>query len=284
MRTIVFLAFFVYIVFASLPASAQFDDQNLAEIRSMSWMPATGLSLSRSRSAITSLPDYVGVIDTQAARINTIAGNSIQGIEAHLANEKTGAETVLSYSQTGFVRSDDWDKINPQEFLSEISKNTETANANRQSKNISPLHVDGWVQVPMFNKETHTASWILLDHADDGTKSLNAVALKLGRYGTEQITYIDDARHADTATQNLLLIANAHQFQPEARYEQYMPGSDKAAEYGVAGLVAGVMGVKLVQIAAAGGLLLALKKFGFVLAFPVIWLWRKLFRRKLGSA
>jgi len=264
----------------SSPAWGQFNEQNVAEIRNMHWLPVIGLPLSRSKASLTSLPDYVGVTDAEAARIEAIAGNSVPGVEAHLLNRKTNAEAVLSYAETGYVHSDDWEKIDPREFLHEISKNTEAGNAERKLKNIQQLHVDGWVQVPTFNKDSHTASWIILDHTDDGTRSLNAIALKLGRFGSERITYIDDAKNADQAAQNLLLIANAHQFQQGARYEQYVAGSDKAAEFGIAGLVAGVMGVKLVQLAAAGGILLALKKFGFVLAFPLIWIWRKFIGRK----
>ncbi len=283
MRLTVGVAFVVCFAGIVNSAWAQFDEQSIAEIRNMNWSPATGLLLSHSKAALTNLPDYSGVTDLQAARIQTIVGNTIPGVEAYITNPEAGAEAILSYAETGYVNSDDWAKIDPKQFLEEISKNTEAGNSARKVRNISPLHVDGWVQVPTFNNDSHTASWILLDHADDGTRSLNAVALKLGRFGSERITYIDSAKNADTAAQHLLLIANAHQFQQGARYEQFLVGSDRAAEYGVAGLVAGVMGVKLVHLAAAGGMLLALKKFGIVLAFPLIWAWRKVFVRNKAT-
>jgi hypothetical protein len=51
---------------------------------------------------------------------------------------------------------------------------------------------------------------------------------------------------------------------------------DRAAEYGVAGLVAGTLGVKLLKAAGAGALLIGLKKFGILIILPFIWLWRKI--------
>ncbi len=71
---------------------------------------------------------------------------------------------------------------------------------------------------------------------------------------------------------------------PGSRYEDYVAGTDKAAEYGIAGLVAGIMGVKLVQVAAAAGVLVLLKKAGFILVLPVVWLGRKVFRKKPNVA
>ena len=57
------------------------------------------------------------------------------------------------------------------------------------------------------------------------------------------------------------------------RYSDYLPGADKVAAVGVGGLIAGKVLAKTGFLVVA---LIALKKFGVVLLFPLIWLWRKI--------
>jgi uncharacterized membrane-anchored protein len=101
-----------------------------------------------------------------------------------------------------------------------------------------------------------------------------------GRYGYEKITYIVGADAIRTAPQILFLIANAHQFPSGTAYTDYVAGADHAAEYGIAGLVAGVLGVKVLKVAAGSGLALFAKKLGWLLILPVVWVWRKVRSQK----
>ena len=60
------------------------------------------------------------------------------------------------------------------------------------------------------------------------------------------------------------------------RYEDFKPGVDKVAAYGIGGLIAGDVLAKTGMLAVA---LLALKKFWFLALVPLVWLknrfWRK---------
>ena len=108
------------------------------------------------------------------------------------------------------------------------------------------------------------------------------MALKLGRYGFEKIIWIIDP--AEIGDKNdLLLAVNNHVFDDGARYTDYVAGTDHAAAYGVAGLVAGALGVKLLKVAGIGALILGFKKLAILLLLPFIYLWRKIvgvFKRK----
>jgi uncharacterized membrane-anchored protein len=159
--------------------------------------------------------------------------------------------------------------VNSTQLLDQIKRNIENANIKRRSRGLSELHVTGWTQEPSLNPDTHTISWMISVSGSDGANFLNAIALKLGRNGYERITFIDQATNA-AAVQNLLFVANAHRFDPGARYDDYVAGKDQAAEYGVAGLVAGVLGVKLLKVAAAGGIFLVFKKAAWIALLPFL--------------
>jgi uncharacterized membrane-anchored protein len=111
---------------------------------------------------------------------------------------------------------------------------------------------------------------------------VNNVALKLGRYGYEHIVLIADASNPQ-AGMEFAQAVGAHRFDDGDRYVDHA-GGDRAAEYGVAGLVAGVLGVKLLKAGFLIGLLVALKKFVVALVLiPILAVraaWNKFFGRK----
>jgi len=145
---------------------------------------------------------------------------------------------LYEWTSAGFVPADDWGEVDADAFLAQIKAKDAAANQVRASKGMPSLTTVGWRQKPIFNPDTHTASWVIEGIDSNDRRVLNSVALKLGRY-------------------------------------DYVQGSDRAAEYGIAGLVAGVMAVKLMKVAGFTALLFGLKKFAFVLLLPFFWLGRK---------
>ena len=104
----------------------------------------------------------------------------------------------------------------------------------------------GWRQKPTFNEDLHTVSWAIEAQDSNGGRVANFVALKLGRYGIERIVWVvDPSKIGDKS--DLLLAINNHQFDTGARYADYVAGTEHEWTYGVAGLVAGALGVKLLK-------------------------------------
>jgi uncharacterized membrane-anchored protein len=262
-------------------AHAQMSDQAIAQFRALSWQPVKDIVLPYSKAKLTGLSDYAVVTGSDANRARQLADGVTQsGLEAEIINPTTGQEAIFQYQASGFVSLDDWSQIDPTQFLEEVKKNTEAANEKRWVAGLPGLHATGWLQRPTLNQDTHTVSWSIEASGDNGEKIINAIALKLGRYGYEKITYIVGADAIRTAPQILFLIANAHQFPSGTAYTDYVAGADHAAEYGIAGLVAGVLGVKVLKVAAGSGLALFAKKLGWLLILPVVWVWRKVRSQK----
>jgi uncharacterized membrane-anchored protein len=275
------------LTFSAAGAYGQINDSTLAEVKRMDWSSGARVDLQASQSLVLKLPDYLVVIGQDARRIREISdGTADKSVEAYAYKNKGSGEVIFGWFPAGFVRAEDWADIDSANFLAQIKENDAAANKLRVAKGIPTLTTQGWRQEPRFNKDTSTASWII--EARDGSGSLitNSVALKLGRSGFEKITWIDDA-DSPTSASEFARVQDAHQFGTGARYMDYVPGADRAAEYGIAGLVAGALGVKVAKAAGFIGALVVLKKFAALLLLPFIWLATKLknvFRRERPNA
>jgi uncharacterized membrane-anchored protein len=201
-------------------------------------------------------------------------GVTRERMDAYAFSTENSGEVMYEWTSAGFVPADDWGEVDADAFLAQIKAKDAAANQVRASKGMPSLTTVGWRQKPIFNPDTHTASWIIEGIDSNDRRVLNSVALKLGRYGYETITWIDDANSNNSAA-GFGMAQSTHQFKAGHRYTDYVQGSDRAAEYGIAGLVAGVMAVKLMKVAGFTALLFGLKKFAFVLLLPFFWLGRK---------
>ena len=224
------------------------------------------------------MPDFVAVVGTNAQRVRVLEDADSDGsVEAEALNIKNDAEVVYSYHPIGYIRGDDWSNIQPEQ----IRNATENGNAERAKAGFPALHVGDWVQQPTYNRDTHTVLWSFNGSVEGGGHIFNATVLKLGRYGFERIVLIDNSSPPVQAMADLLLVADAHQFSPGATYTDYVAGIDRASEYGIAGLVAGVLGVKLVKVGAVVGLAVFAKKLVWLALLPFVWLWRKIRSKKI---
>jgi uncharacterized membrane-anchored protein len=262
-------------------------DATVREITAMHWqsgpieIPGPG-----SHSRLNPGQDFRLITGDEARRFRILGdGSAPDGLEADTANFKTGDEIVYVYSNEGFISIDDWGNVDPDALLAAIKSNTEEANKSRRQQGFPELHVTKWIEQPSLNRDTNTVSWIFEGTNGDGSKLINAVALKLGRNGVERIIWIPSLDNINASLDGFHTAVNSHEFEPGYRYTDHV-ASDRAAAYGVAGLVAGVLGVKLAKAIGIGGLAVfavLAKKLGFLIVLPFVAVgsfFRRLFRRK----
>lgn len=277
-------AAFCVLCAVSAEARAELSANALATIQQMPWQAAQDVQLPASPAHLLKLPGFALLTGENAQRVATIEDpGTTSKIEA-MAARADGAEVEYQYVPSGYVRADDWTRVDAANFIQQIRTNTQTSNPARVAAGMATLQVNGWIQAPAYNQDTRTVTWVFDGSDSAGTRFVNAVALKLGRTGFERIVYIDSATNVQQALPNLLVAADAHRFNNGFTYSDFNPSTDKVAAYGVAGLVAGILGVKLLNVAAGGALALAAKKFAFLLLLPLLWLRKKLFRGKPKAA
>ena len=228
----------------------------------------------------------MSVTGVEARRVRELGDAVIPpGLEADAIDVGNGDEIIYQYFNEGFVSVGDWADVDADAMLAEIKENGNKSNALRRERGVPELHTTGWIERPSLNRDTNTVSWIIEGDGGDGTKFINAVALKLGRNGFEKITWITDPNSLSASLDGFHAAINSHKFNPGYRYLDHV-ATDRAATYGVAGLVAGVLGVKLAKAVGVGAfavLSVLAKKLSFLIVLPFVAVgafFRRLFRRK----
>jgi uncharacterized membrane-anchored protein len=239
---------------AAAPLTAE---QRRAEVKRLSWTTGTQ-SLAQSKSTLA-LPDgFQMVRDADAIRLNTLVnGTTANGLEAIVRDNKS--VVYFYYADAGYVTDDDWSSVDPAAMIEQIKSGTEQDNTERQNQGLPALHVTGWLQQPVFDKATNTVHWAIQAESAGGSL-VNAITLKLNRYGYERINWATDlANYTPTGGTADIMLA-AQNFDTGARYEDHV-SADNVAGYGIGALVATVAGVKLAKVFGLGALLLLGKKF-----------------------
>jgi uncharacterized membrane-anchored protein len=273
---LLFSAPFVCSAIAKVPQNNKERDDAL---KALSWTDGQTLSLPKSRGTLKTPKDIDQLLGIDASSLWEIL-NGVEappGTEAVIYESKT--ETLVFFQRLGdgYVSLDDWDDVDADAMLKSVSENTEAANAKRQGTGLAPLHVVGWLERPHLDRSTNTVRWAFEAKSDDGAL-VNSIALVLARDGFEKLTWIGPKA---AVNDGLLKIAQGgFNFPSGGRYTDYVAG-DKVAEYGIAGLVAAVLGAKTIaKLGILAAIAVFAKKFAVLLLLPfsalVVWL-RRLF-------
>ena len=173
------------------------------------------------------------------------------GLEAMVIGGREADQLITFESfQTGYVTLDDWSQVDPVALLAEINRNTERENQERREQGLSELHVQSWLRPPKLNRNMATVYWTIATDETTGT-SVSSVALRLGRNGFEKLTWITSQDKYLATGKHLDEMLRAHGFGPETAYADHV-STDKIAEYGIAALIAKVLGAKPIKAEAVG--------------------------------
>jgi uncharacterized membrane-anchored protein len=241
-------------------------------------------SLEQSNSTFNLARGYSLLMGDYARHYDQILQKSDEdpNTEALIFNHNTGVQLILNYYPDGYVSLKDWEILDADVLMQEISDNAEKINAARAKNNIVPLKVGGWLQKPRLNQNNHSVSWVF-DVIDGEETTVNAITIKLGRKGYEKITWVSSYDNYLKSMDNMAFLVDQHTFNEGHRYADYSMG-DQMAALGIAslvGLTAGGNAQKVGLAALYAGLMSIAKKlmvpaliaFGAFVAF-----FRRLFR------
>ena len=254
---------------STVTASEPNSDPHSAEIRAMNWQAADGLKLPNGFAHIYGLQGLQVVVGMEANRYRLLSDpGSLGSIEANaIAGDST--EIVYSWEPSGRVSDDDWSDLDVTQMIGHIRSATLAQNQARKSAGATYFTDVVWREQPRLDRKTHSVSWVIDGTSNDGTHTLNSVTLKLGRYGYERINVLTSSN----APQGASLVSQSNStfyFDAGARYDDFVDGHDKVAEYGIAGLVASIVGVKVAKVLGFGALLVVMKKFAALSIIPLL--------------
>jgi uncharacterized membrane-anchored protein len=200
---------------------------------------------------------------------------------AHFYDETWGA--VVQYEDTGHIddkdaASEDYDKV-----LADLREGEEESNKTARAAGYAGGTTIGWAQAPTYDAATRTLIWAR-NIRFDGTSgnTLNYDVRTLSRTGTLSLNMVDSMSRIALVRAAAQDLGRTVTFDPGQQYADFDSKTDKLADYGLAGLVAGGVGLAVAKKAGFIGLLLLFLKKGFVVLLVALaggWKWIK---RKLG--
>jgi uncharacterized membrane-anchored protein len=186
---------------------------------------------------------------------------------------------IITYEEEGYVKDQDAEKIDYNELLQKMQKDTLEANKEREKQGYPKVELVGWAAAPRYDKAAHKLYWAKeLKFGGENGNTLNYNIRVLGRRGVLVLNAVAAMLQLPEIEKNAPKILAALDFNPGNRYADFSEASgDKVASYGIAALVAGGVAAKLGLFKGLWVLLLGLKKF-VIIAFVALAAWfRKLF-------
>ncbi|MGH7991961.1 MAG: DUF2167 domain-containing protein [Limisphaerales bacterium] len=194
---------------------------------------------------------------------------------------------TIDYSEEGFVKDDDANKINYDDLLRKMQKNLAGENEARKKEHYPTVELLGWAAPPRYDSATHKLYWAKkLKFEGEDSDTLNYNIRILGRRGVLELNVIAGLDQFDAIDKQTPEILNMVNFKEGSRYADFDPKVDKVAKYGIATLVAGGALAAAAKFGLLKGLwvfILAAKKFIIVGILAVAAFFRKLFKRGGGT-
>ena len=240
------------------PATAELGD--IAEIRIPSGYRFTGKAGTKTFLEMTGNPPSGDELGTIVPQTNS--------------DDEEFWFVIFEFQETGYVKDDDRDKLDPDGLLKTIKDNTEESNKERLRRGWLPYHVRGWYKPPFYDVQTKNLTWAMHGYSTDQGKeetSVNYSVRILGRRGTMSVDLVLDPALVDKVVPKFDKLLAGFSYQHGSAYSDFRAG-DKVAEYGLAALVAG----GATAIAAKTGLLAKLWKLivvGFAALLGMLKRW-----------
>ncbi len=187
---------------------------------------------------------------------------------------------VITYSEIGYVKDEDADKINYDELLKNIQEDEKTENEKRTKAGYPTIHIVGWAEKPYYDRQRKILHWAkeIEFGGQDDSHTLNYEIRILGRKGMLSLNAVGKMYNLPLVNQQISKVLDVGSFTDGNSYIDFDPKIDKVAAWTIGGLVAGHLLAKAGLFALIAKFLAPLWKF-IVLAFAGVGAW---FKKRLG--
>jgi len=222
-----------------------------AEYAKLKWIEKPGTYvLERSGSTVTLSAGRSLLLGHDAERkLFLMNGTESPEAEAVLYDRKDDVLVVYEFFGEGFVKDEGWARIDSDALLESIRERIRAQNQERAERGIAPMTVTGWREPPEYAASYDVARWAI-EFDEEGEPAMIARALKLGRYGYQQFTWIGTVEQYSETDSLLDTALGGHDFREGGSYADFQDG-DKVAAYGLGALAAGAMGAEIGKSASA---------------------------------
>ena len=199
--------------------------------------------------------------------------------EGLIAPEDLSWFALFEFSNSGYVKDDEKDEINPEKLLKELQDSQEVANKYRADAGMEKLFVTGWHTAPFYNETTNNLEWALLLEDESGNTTVNYKTKLLGRRGVMDSVLVCEPEILDGILPTYENLLADYNYVPGDTYAEYQEG-DKLAKYGLTALIVGggsVAAAKLGLFAVIGKFFAKAWKLIVVAAIGVVTMFKRFF-------
>ncbi|MFT6746396.1 MAG: putative membrane-anchored protein [Glaciecola sp.] len=168
-----------------------------------------------------------------------------------LENETPVSDTFsfaveISFSKEGYIDDEDAEDIDYEELLEGMKSDINDANQGRVDAGYQSIELLGWASEPFYDQEHKKLHWAkeLLFEGEE-LSTLNYDIRILGRKGVLSLNVISNIEHLETVKKNIDPIIHSTHFSEGHKYSDFDPDIDEIAAYGIGGLIAGKMLLKV---------------------------------------
>ena len=152
---------------------------------------------------------------------------------------------VIEYEEEGFVNDQDAASIDYAKLLKQMQDSTVAANEERRRQGFESVTLVKWAEPPYYDSASHKLYWAKeLAFGSDSDHTLNYNIRVLGRRGVLLLNAVADMSQLSVIRNQTPAVLAAVEFNEGHRYSDYLPGTDKAAAYGITGLIVGASAAK----------------------------------------
>jgi len=212
------------------------------------------VQLSGGMPTITLPPSFRFLGQQDSRKLLVAWGNppeSAQGVLGMLVPSdvsplsEDGWAIVVTYDDDGYVNDEDAKTLNYDKVLNEMQEQTVASNEARQKEGFEPITLVGWAEPPHYDAATHKLYWAKeLKFGSSTDHTLNYSIRILGRRGVLVLNAVSSIDQLDVVKKGTPDVLAAVEFNEGHRYADYLPGTDKAAAYGIGGLIVGATAAK----------------------------------------
>jgi uncharacterized membrane-anchored protein len=151
---------------------------------------------------------------------------------------------IVTYTEDGHVEDEDAKDIDFNELLTDMKKDTEEANAERQKAGYPAVHLVGWAEPPHYDPSARKLYWAKELDFGAPARTLNYDIRVLGRKGVLELSAVAALKQLAMIKAEMPKVLSAVEFNAGNRYADFDPDLDEVAAYGIGALIAGKLVAK----------------------------------------
>jgi len=198
-------------------------------------------------------------------------GVSFDYVDMWAINNNDSSQYMFFYTDSGYVKTNDWTDVDPEKFINQIRENYKASNEKRKKNGQAYILDVNWEKRPYLDGIYNSVYYALNVDWSDSTSTIEGTAIILGREGYTTASYVGGNQGYNESM--LLNLSKIHKFNPTKEYKDWKAG-DKVAAAGIGALLATTLGVKYLKPGLLAVAAVFLKKFWFIIFLPFIWLFK----------